>query len=157
MGNKLFFGGIPTTSDVRKLAAAFGVPAIGDEIAHDEMAATLGIAKTSNRYTGVVSAWRKLLRRDHNIEMGAVMGYGLRALNPDERISASIKGIRQGARKQIRSVRLSDSTVTDDPLLVKKQGLMRQYGAAMMTEANTMFRQLEPPKPAEQQPRRLPT
>jgi len=155
--SKVFFGGIPTSSDVRKLNEAFGVPAIGAEFTHDQVAEATGIAKEKNRYRTVVSAWRAQLLRDHNIDLGSVPGFGFRALDAGERISAGIKGVRQGVRKQLRAIRRADTARTDDALLQRKQDLLRRYGAALAADANKTMQQLEPPKPQPQQPRAIPS
>ena len=154
--DKVFFGGIPTGGDVRLLVQTLGVPNAGDEFTHEQVEAALSIQRSESRYLSVTKAWRDQMRRDHNIDLAAVPGVGFRALLPDERISAGVKGVQSGIRKQLRSIRRADSVRTDDPALLAKQTLMRRYGVALAAEANKLAQQLEPPKPQDQQPRRIP-
>lgn len=144
---------MPTGVDVRKLIDTFGQLAEGFEITHEEIEAVIGVPRTSNRYRTVTYAWRNKLLRDHNRLLESVPGIGYRSLGPGERISSAVKGVQQGARKQLRAIRLSERVVTDDPVLTKKQELLRRYGAAIHAEANNMLKQIEPPKSAQQSPR----
>jgi hypothetical protein len=151
--SKVHFGGIPTAVDVRKLLQAFGEPTEGTEVTHDDIERVISHRRDSHRYRTVTNAWRQQLRRDHNIEMGAVPGVGFRCLNAEERVSAGINGIQSGARKQLRSIKRVCSVQTDDPVLTKKQELATRYGVALAAEHNAMMKQIEPPKPQQQMPR----
>lgn len=155
--SKVFFGGIPTDMDVKKLNQAFGVPDAGAEITHDQIEATLGMDRKTNRYKAVTLRWRASMLRDHNIELGPVHGVGFKSLNSEERVSAGMAGMKSGSRKVLRSIKRADQVQTDDPVLTKKQDLMRRFGVAIAAEANTMARQIEPPKPQQQMLRVAPT
>lgn len=154
--SKLFFAGVPTGADVRKLKEKFGRPEAGAEIPHEEIEACIGVERKASRYHSVTSAWRRQLLRDHNLDLAAVPGFGFRSLNAEERISAGVKGVRSGTRKTLRSIRRADAAVTDDPLLIKKQDTLRRYGVAVAAEATGLMRQIEPPRAGEQTPRAIP-
>ena len=153
--SKVHFGGTPTGIDVRKLREAFGEPPPGTDIPHEEVEAALGIDRHSTRYRTVTNAWRKEMLKDHNIAIGAVPNKGFRSLDSGERISGAFAGVNSGTRKIMRSVRSSEHVRTDDPVLGKKQELLRNYGIAVAKEQGAMRKQIEPPKPAQILPRRV--
>lgn len=153
MASKMFFGGMPTGPDVRKLIAAFGKPTPGTEITHEEIEAVLSITRKESRYSVVTLAWRKQLLKDDSIDIGAVNGIGFRALIDSERVSNGVSGVQQGARKQMRSIKRATMLETANPELQKKQELLTRYGIALQGEVNTMLKQIAAPKPAEQMPR----
>lgn len=149
---KAFFAGLPTEIDVRKLRAAFPKVSEGDEITHGQLEEALGFPRSKNRYRTVTNAWRKQLFNE-GLDLGAVVGVGFRCLTAPERISGSIKGFQAGTRKQLRSVRRAVVVRTEDPILVHKQDLLRRAGAAIVKEANTLMREIEPPAAARQLPK----
>jgi len=153
---KTYFGGMPTGPDVRKLTKAVGCPAEGSLITHEQLEQILEETRTSGRYRVVVTAWRKKLLADHNVDTEAEHGQGLRVLRAEERISKGIQGVQAGVRKQLRSIKRADRVQTDNDDLLKKQTILRRYGAALAQEAGGMLRQIQPPKPAEQQIRLAP-
>lgn len=150
---KAFFGGMPTGVDVRKIDSAFQNLAIGDEVAHDDMERVLGIARTQSRYRTVTNAWRKSKLRD-GVEIGAVASVGFRVLSEVERVNGGWKGAQQGIRKSMRSIKRGVVVRTEEPSLVKKQDLLRRLGAAISAEATAVIREIEPPKPQQQMPKR---
>lgn len=150
--SKVFFGGMPTEIDVKKLREAFPEINEGDEIAHEQIEKLLNLDRNANRYRTVTEVWRKKLLNE-GTDMGAVAGVGFRCLNPKERITRSVEGFQSGTRKQLRAVRRSALVRTDDPILGRKQDLLRRYGAAIANEANSMMREIEPPKPQQQMSR----
>lgn len=112
MANKcVIMGKIPTTSDVEALIKRFGAPPEGAQIMYDEIEETVFCSKDSNRYHGIVSAWRKRLKRDHNIHLIATDGIKYVVATPTERMSIVSSGMKAGARKIIR---MSELAVTTD-------------------------------------------
>lgn len=150
---KMFFGGVPTAMDVRRLNEAFPDLEEGDEISHSDIEALLELDHKSSRYRTVTSAWRRAMLNDHNIEIGAVAGAGFRCLTPGERVSGGIKGVKIGTRKQMRSVRRVMFVRTDDPILCRKQEVLQRFGIAVSAQASTMMKEIEPPKPTQRLPR----
>lgn len=155
--SKVFFGGVPTGGDVRKLVQRLGVPRPGDEFTHEQVEQVCGFARKTSRYRSVTQAWRDQLRRDHNVDLDSLPGVGFRALLPEERIAAGTKGVTFGIRKQLRGIKRADAVITDDQSLQRKQDVLRRYGVAMVQHAGTMKKELlELPKPDEQMPRIAP-
>jgi hypothetical protein len=153
---QVHFGGLPTNIDVRKLREAFGSLREGDEITHEMIEEVIGFKRDSSRYRTVTLAWRTALLKEDGIELGAVTGIGFRYLNASERIASSLRGFQSGTRKQMRSVRKAVQVRTDDPTLIKRQDLMRRFGAAIAAEATSMMKEIEPPKSQSQLPRLVP-
>jgi hypothetical protein len=144
--SKMFFGGVPTALDVRKLQEAFPALSPGDEIEHEQIEAVIEVDRASSRYRTVTNAWRKHLLTDANIDIGAISGVGFRVLLDHERISTSVKGFQSGVRKQIRCVKRAILVRTDDEILRRKQEVMNRLGIAIASQATTMMREIEPPK-----------
>lgn len=150
---KVFYAGLPTELDVRKLLDAFGVPAIGTVLSHDEIAAAIGVKPSSVRYRTVVTAWRKKLEVLHQVRLGADRGRGFKSLDERERIDESTTATREGLRKVARAATRAASVDTDDAQLRTRRDVLVRFAAHMKAEAN---RQLKPPKqptPAEPPPR----
>lgn len=154
--SKPFFGGMPTEPDVKALQEAFPDVAKGETITHDAIEGVIRYSRQSGRYRIVVKAWRKHLLTTQNVDLGAIHGIGFRALNAEERINESIRGVRSGVRKTMRSVSRASYARTDDPVLVSKQDLLRRYGAAMSAQAANTFKQLDPPPAPQALPRIVP-
>lgn len=113
---KLVVGGMPTEPDVKRLIEAFPSPKIGEIITHQQIVSVIGAAPGSTRYRTVVTAWRRQLFRQHNIDTKAVPGIGIAFLTASERVtesirgySAHVRGIRRDVRR-IRSVRAEELT-----------------------------------------------
>lgn len=154
--SKMFFAGVPTGADVRKLKDAFGVPEAGTEITHDQIEAVIGVERTEHRYRTVVAAWRKALMNENNVDLGTVAGAGYRALSAPERVSAGIHGMRAGVRKQIKSIRRASLATTEDAALMNQQAALQRYGIALANQANATLKQLGLTKPGDQNPTRTP-
>lgn len=154
--SKLFLGGVPTNADVRKLKEAFPDLTEGSEITHEEVERVVQLSRESSRYRSVTRAWRRDLLTHSGIDLAAVPGIGFRCLDAGERIAASVDGFKSGTRKQMRAVRRSALVQTDDPMLVKKQDVLRRFGAAIAQEAGAMLKEIEPPRAQQQAPRLIP-
>lgn len=152
---KIFFGGVPTDADVRKLEDAFGVPEIGTEIPHEDVESVLGLNRKQSRYITVTGAWRKRMATTHNVEIAAIPKVGFKCLSDKERIEFGMKGFQSGMRKQGRSVRKVSHVRTEDPVLLKTQDVMRRYHIAMTQQAASMMKEIEPPSAVSRLPRRV--
>lgn len=83
----LYFGGLPTAPDVRTWLDRWPIETLvpGKVLRPAELAAAIGVQPGQNRYRTVESAFRKMLRRDHNIEFRKQHGE-LTIMGPDDRI-----------------------------------------------------------------------
>lgn len=150
---RLYLGGLPTDIDVRKLKARFGVPQVGQELSHSELAECIGVDKTSTRYGSVMAAWRRALKREHNLVLGAVPGEGFRVLTDAERMSEDTRKGVIGARMIARAVKDSLLINTSDPELKARQQVLRQLGEEVVGSTNNALKRLGLPKPAAQNPK----
>lgn len=146
--SKLFFGGIPTAPDVKKLREAFPRIEDGTDFTHEQIQAVIGLHPKSARYRGVTLAWRKEMLKDHNIEIAAVAAVGFRALTGPERIESNIKGFKHGARKQGKHLRRVGMVPSETlaPSYRDKQTHFMRLGAAVLSQAGAMMKELEPPR-----------
>lgn len=149
---KLFLGGIPTGPDVKRLRESLPKLTDGLEITHDDVSAVLGLSPRTSRYRAVTGAWRKDALNLDNIEIAAVPSIGFKCLSGPERLSANIKGFRQGTRKQGKSIRrvtmIRAETLTDDEQA--KQLHVMRLGQQLIGQAASMMKQIEAPKAQEQ-------
>jgi len=106
----VFFGGVPTAPDVKKLMDHFGVPEENVLLNWTEIEEVIGEEKGSSRFTSVTGAWRKKLRKDHNIEMIPEIGKGLKAANPHERVDLAGGLIHKATNSIKRSISVADKT-----------------------------------------------
>jgi protein-disulfide isomerase-like protein with CxxC motif len=106
-----YFGGVPTKIDVDKLRKEIGVPEEGQLITYQRIAEVTGNKFGTHRYATVLNAWRRALRSEHEIEMGADAGKGLFRLKPGERVQHGSAKFRSGMRHIVRAARVV--TMTD--------------------------------------------
>ena len=106
----VYFKGIPTKVDVDRLVVKYGVPEEGTEISLREIAEVLAIEELSFRFKTVVSAWRRLLFRTHNVLM---VGTGERTLvcaDPETRVKTAVGKITHGRKSIGRGVVIAYQT-----------------------------------------------
>jgi hypothetical protein len=104
MKAKLFVGGVSTEPDVKRLLETFGCPDEGKVISYADVEAMLGIERTTSRFRTVVTAWRRQLKKLHNVEMFTLSGVGYRVLAPADRVVGSVNEFARGVRKIGRAV-----------------------------------------------------
>lgn len=97
--------GIPYGPDIRKLEEVYPNPEEDQILNHKDLEALLQLGQKTQRYYGVINAWRRRLRNDRNIDSEWVHGVGLKFLNPADRLKESERNIKQGIRHTGRGVR----------------------------------------------------
>jgi len=97
--------GIPYGPDIRKLEDAYPSPEEDQVLSHKDLEALLKLEQKTQRYYGVINAWRKRLRNDRNIDSEWIHGVGLKILNPADRLKHSEQNIKQGIRHTGRAFR----------------------------------------------------
>lgn len=103
--NRVFFGGVPTAADVKKLKEALSADLKVDQvIPHEQIEAVIALKRTTSRYRTVVSAWRRQLLDEQNVDLDSIAGVGYLVLTEPERVRVSIRDHRRGTRKVSRSV-----------------------------------------------------
>jgi len=104
---QIFKGGIPYGPDIKRLSEAFPVPELteGLIISHPKLEAILEIARTSQRYYGVVNAWISKQKHDNGIIIKWQPSVGLKVLNPAEVLEFAETRTKQKAKQLGRSVK----------------------------------------------------
>lgn len=78
---------LPYEPDLRKLDERFAEIPVGMEIKWAELADACGWPVGSARFKSITFAWRKRVFRDRNVLLLAVPGYGVKAVDPAERVT----------------------------------------------------------------------
>ena len=87
MTQKLYFGGVPTDPEVKRLAEAFGTPDPG-LIPYEQLEAVVDVTRETNRFRTILTRWRRRLLQEQNIYTAAIQGAGIKVLNEPERTEA---------------------------------------------------------------------
>ena len=128
---------VPTMPAVRKIIEAHGELKAGDEITYDTLQTCIMEERDTNRFRGVVQAWRALLRRDSNIMLQCIPNVGYRVLNANERINVSGKRYGHGVRRIViagMDARATETGELDAPEMKTREFLMKQAGAYVLAE-----------------------
>ena len=114
---KVLNGGVTTQFDVKKLLEQFPTNP-GDLIEHDDIARVIGAPWKSSRYGAVVTAWKKALVRERNVDVEAVPGVGYRVLKDVERMKSAggnfVRGARQFKRADDKLTRVAAEKLPAD-------------------------------------------
>lgn len=141
--SKLYFGGIPTEPDVKRLEKRFGAPAPG-VIEHAEIEETIGQQRDSSRYRTVVAAWRRRLLREENIASAADPGVGIRILTEPERVDHAQRHLGLSAKRVVKEHRwamMIDASKLDDVSRHKRDHVIR-VSASMAAAASGGMKEL---------------
>ncbi len=156
MNSELYFNGLPTGPDVRKLESKFDdMDALkGSTIQHEEIEAVLGIDRSQARYKTVVNVWRKKIARDSGIEIRGdlkeVVGIGYRVLSDSEQLQFGGE-LRMRAGRKIRRSHVAIANTNNDNLTpeerrIKEHGILagRHIHAAIMESRKLMIEATAP-------------
>lgn len=154
--SNVFFGGVPTGADVRKLLDAFPDIKPGDVIAYADVAKVIGADHGSNRFKSVTDAWRKTLLRTSNLVIEAVTGRGFRRLPEQERSERDREGWRKDQSRAARKVRDLARTDTRDFTESEQHAHdhARRVLQAHLEHTSTTVRELAPPPQLQLLPKR---
>lgn len=97
--------GIPYGPDIRKLDETFPNPQEDQIIKSEDFEKIIRTPQHTQRFYGVINAWRRRLRADRNIDSEWVRGVGVKILNPADRLKVSEGNIKHGIRKTNRAYR----------------------------------------------------
>lgn len=152
---KPFFNGVPTDPDVRKLMEHYGIPTPGTIIRHDEIETVIGSPWRSNRYRGVVEAWRRRLYRTLNVDTGAETGIGIKVLNNSDRIEASKGHLKRGTiQYRLGAQRVSTVNRLElSPIEKIQADRVQEVSTRMYMAAASELKALRPPRPPTALPR----
>jgi len=140
---KVWFKGISTDPEIRKLNDKYGIPAEGKIITYEDIAATIGANYQTPRFDVVYQRWVRLLYTRHNVKMLCRLGEGVYAAKPDERVDWSKDELTRGLRKFRRAgrvvrdtdyARLSPEAQKGADFVLKMDGAFRTISATIRKE-----------------------
>jgi hypothetical protein len=101
----MFFNGIPTGTDVRRLRAAFPDETLkpGTIIPHSEVATVINTPVGSPRYLTITNIWRKIVESETDKIIGVERGQGFKVLSEGEKVFLSGNKLRSSGRMARRA------------------------------------------------------
>lgn len=110
------FAGKPIKPHVDLLMQAY-TPKAGDVFDHKDLAQTAQVEPDSARYRQLITAWRKRLIAELNIDIDSVRGFGYRVLEENERVSTGIRDFKFSVRsmgKSSQRIALAETSKLDE-------------------------------------------
>jgi hypothetical protein len=104
-----YFRGLPTKPDVDRLISVFDLRE-GMEIQIEDIEKELGVDRKSHRYSSIVTAWRKWMYREKNLDMQGTGEGSYRINNPNERILHASSYVSRGRKSINKGIALAYST-----------------------------------------------
>lgn len=104
MGNsKVFFGGVPTSIDIRKLQEQWPETEMkaGDTFPYEEIEIVISEGRSTNRFKTITNRWRNIVERNTGKRINPDGLNGFKVLTESEKLAA-IEGKRRSIEKQGR-------------------------------------------------------
>ena len=103
---KLFFGGIPTDIDVKRLRESWPENDMkpGDKFSYTAIETVLNESRQSNRFRTITNRWRRVVEHATGTIIGPDNGEGLKVLSETEKLELSRSKLRTSARMGRRSL-----------------------------------------------------
>jgi len=104
--------GLPTGPEVDKLIAKHPITVMvpGYTVPYTEAVNILKLDKRSQRYSTVVSAWRKRLYEQYNIFIGVSRGEGYVVLDGSGRVDTASRRVKQSVKRVVKAGTLARNT-----------------------------------------------
>lgn len=126
----------------------------GTDIPYAAIEELLGMRRRDDtHFTSVLSAWRRRLRSEQNIDTDPLPGQGIRLLRGGERLRVSVRDFTFSVRKSVRSLRRLKATPSHE-LTVSERQQQEHYGlliAHSVFEARRARRCLKAPASVQAQ------
>lgn len=125
--------------DIRSIMKKFPVSQLkeGKLISHEQLEEILGINRNSNRYKGIVFAWKNKMLNEYNRLLGSVRGEGYKLLDPHDRVSYSfrlqVSGIKK-LEKCYNCAKTTDTSRLDEEDIRRRQRLMENSVSRLYAE-----------------------
>lgn len=143
MSNKeLFFGGLPTEPDVKKLREMFPESEMkpGKTITYEDVSVIINAPYGSSRFMGVTTQWRKIVEKETNIIIGTKPGEAFVVLSESEKVGLSGDQLRKAGRRARRawvvSQRIERASLTEE----ERRRLDHHQGVASNVIASAQLR-----------------
>jgi hypothetical protein len=134
MGN-MYFGGIPTDIDIRKIRDRYPEMELktGSIIPYGDIAKLIGVEVSSHRFKTVTNRWRKLVERETgHIMIGVEPGKGFKVMSESEKASearskqrGAIKAARRGlvisARVDVKQLSENERKLFDHSIVMQSK------------------------------------
>ena len=135
--NGLYFGGIPTEPDVKKLMEAYPEESLipGTEIPYSGVDAIIGVEYGNGRWQGVTNAWRKRVESDWSIVIGHTLesiGRAFVVLDNDQKFDLGKRQTRSGLKRVKRGYIVTGTLVDRASLSDERKAA---YDNLMMKQA----------------------
>lgn len=116
MSKDLYFGGIPTEPDLKKIKEHYPDSSLqkGQIIFYEDIERILGVAKNTNRFRAVTNTWRKQVNEAIGQRIGTEKGVGFKILTEPEKVNVSESKLRTAVKMARDSfIRSSEVDVTE--------------------------------------------
>lgn len=107
MDSKMFFGGVPTNADVKKLRDAYPAEKLvkGTLILYQDVEKVLNLSRKSDRFRTVTNRWRREIEREtRSVVIGTKPGEGFTVLSEHEKVGLSTSKLQSSVRHARRSL-----------------------------------------------------
>lgn len=141
--SKLFFGGMPTEPDVKKLKEKFKTLDEGTLISYKAVSKVIGEPKGSCRFMSVTHQWRKQLFVEKNILLTCVMNEGYLVSDPSTRVRVGVHYKNKSIRDAKSSGRILIGTDTSRLSADEK----RTWDRTLLSTSNIIAASATEPKP----------
>ena len=154
-GGDLYFGGMPTDPDVRKLLDAFPNLAVGETVLYSDVSDVIGVPYGTNRWESIITAWRKrMLRPETNMDLARISGTHFLVLSAPQRVNKGSENVR----RRVRAIRRDANLVASVPAadlddISKKHRDHVLKRAAILLDADREGKKIDPPKQTRVLPR----
>lgn len=142
MGKTVFFGGLPTEPDVKRLRESFPPDAMrpGQIITYEEVSEIIASPYPSSRFDCVTGRWKRNLEKETNIILGTKPGEAFVVLSEPEKVELAGRRLREGGRKARRAWVVAQRT--DRAALSQEQikALDHQIGVSSKIIASAQLR-----------------
>lgn len=139
---QLYFGGLPTEPDIKKLREVFPESEMkpGKAIAYEEVSAIIKVPYGSSRFQAVTNQWRKVVEKETNIIIGTKPGEAFVVLSESEKVGLSGDQLRKAGRRARRawvvSQRIERTALTEE----ERRRLDHHQGVASNVIASAQLR-----------------
>lgn len=107
----------------------------GDFISHEQIAAIIGEAYGSNKYSSTIAKVKKILLKKYNKAVECVIGDGYRLTNPDDFIQQSLKHYKRGFTEMGKGYTILEYAPTKDMSKEGRESYRRVHDRAITLAA----------------------
>ena len=127
MKTQLFFGGIPTDIELKKLCDHWPETqmSIGDQFTYDEIATIISVRKKTTHLRTITNRWRKHIEALTGQILGPFDGKGLKVLSDSEKFSLRKSKTKSARKYTLRSIEIGANINLQNLSLVEREEDLR--------------------------------